>query len=352
MTVFGAKSTTEDVLAGVDLSGKRVLVTGVSAGLGVETARALGGHGAQVVGTARDLAKAERALRKAGAENVELVELDLADLKSVRAAADHLNAEGRKFDLVIANAGVMRTPFGHTVDGFETQFGTNHLGHFVFVNRIAPLIADGGRLVNLSSAGHRYSDVDLDDPNFECTPYDPMAAYGRSKTANILFAVEFDRRHKGRGVRSTAVHPGGIRTELDRHMKPGELDEWVAKIDADLANRGEPPLEFKSVPQGAATSVWAGVVATGDEIGGSYCADCHVVTNVTDREISVLSDGVRPYALDPERAKALWAKSEKMVGERFGRSRAGPIQAQLPRRRSESGGSDEPQNYRLPGLSE
>jgi mono/diheme cytochrome c family protein len=153
-------------------------------------------------------------------------------------------------------------------------------------------------------------------------------------------------------VRSTAVHPGGIRTELDRHMKPGELDEWVAKIDADLANRGEPPLEFKSVPQGAATSVWAGVVATGDEIGGSYCADCHVVTNVTDREISVLSDGVRPYALDPERAKALWAKSEKMVGERFGRSRAGPIQAQLPRRRSESGGSDEPQNYRLPGLSE
>jgi len=317
MTAFGAKSTTDEVLAGIDLSGKRVLVTGVSAGLGVETARALKAHGAEVVGTARDLGKAGRALREAGAWPIELVEVDLASLKSVRAAADQLNADGRSFDLVIANAGVMRTPFGHTTDGFETQFGTNHLGHFVLINRIAPLIADGGRLVNLSSAGHRYSDVDLEDPNFERTPYDPMIAYGRSKTANVLFAVEFDRRHKGRGVRATAVHPGGIRTELDRHMKPGELDELVAKIDADLASRGEPPLEFKTIPQGAATSVWAGVVASGSEVGGHYCADCHVVTNVTDGELSVLSDGVRPYALDPERAKSLWAKSEEMVGERF-----------------------------------
>jgi len=317
MTAFGAKSTTDEVLAGIDLSGKRVLVTGVSAGLGVETARALKAHGAEVVGTARDLGKAGRALREAGAWPIELVEVDLANLKSVRAAADQLNADGRSFDLVIANAGVMRTPFGHTTDGFETQFGTNHLGHFVLINRIAPLIADGGRLVNLSSAGHRYSDVDLEDPNFERTPYDPMIAYGRSKTANVLFAVEFDRRHKGRGVRATAVHPGGIRTELDRHMKPGELDELVAKIDADLASRGEPPLEFKTIPQGAATSVWAGVVASGSEVGGHYCADCHVVTNVTDGELSVLSDGVRPYALDPERAKSLWAKSEEMVGERF-----------------------------------
>jgi NAD(P)-dependent dehydrogenase (short-subunit alcohol dehydrogenase family) len=320
---FGATSTTDEVLAGVDLRGKCALVTGVSAGLGVETARALAAHGAQVVGTARDVAKAERALQSAnveaaaGAGSIDLIALDLADLKSVRAGAALLNAEGRKFDLVIANAGVMRTPFGHTADGFETQFGTNHLGHFVLVNRIAPLITDGGRLVNLSSAGHRYSDVDLDDPNFERTPYDPMVAYGRSKTANILFAVEFDRRHKGRGVRATAVHPGGIRTELARHMKPGELDEWVTKLDADLASRGEPPLEFKTVSQGAATSVWAGVVANGDEVGGRYCADCHVVTNVTERELSVLSDGVRPYALDPEHAKALWAKSEEMVGERF-----------------------------------
>src|SRR3984885_387515 len=216
---FGAKSTTEDVLTGVDLKGKRILVTGVSAGLGVETARALASHGANVVGTARDLDKAKRTtseVSKAAAESgssFEVIELDLASLKSVRAAADKLVSDGRLFDVVIANAGVMATPLGKTEDGFETQFGTNHLGHFVFVNRIEKLIKDGGRLVNLSSAGHRFSNVDLNDPNFETTPYDPFVAYGRSKTANILFAVEFDRRHRDRGVRATAVHPGGIMTE-------------------------------------------------------------------------------------------------------------------------------------------
>src|SRR5271155_4584379 len=214
-TTFGATSTTDDVLAGVNLTGKRILVTGASAGLGVETARSLVAHGAQVVGAARDLNKAKTAteqVRKDAAAHggsFELVELDLANLKSVRACADRLLAKGEPFDVVIANAGVMATPFGHTADGFETQFGTNHLGHFVLVNRIAALIRTGGRLINVSSAGHRYANVDLDDPNFERTPYDPLVAYGRAKTANILFAVEFDRRHKARGVRATAVHPGG-----------------------------------------------------------------------------------------------------------------------------------------------
>jgi len=315
--LFGAQSTTDEVLAGVDLTGKRVLVTGVSAGLGVETARVLAAHGAEVVGTARDLAKAERALKDAGAENVELVEIDLADLKSVRAGADQLLADSRKFDLVIANAGVMATPFEHTADGFERQFGTNHLGHFVLVNRIAPLIKDGGRLVNLASSGHRFSDVDLGDPNFERTPYDPFVAYGRSKTANILFAVEFDRRHKHRGVRATAVHPGGIQTELDRYMDGDALPNMIATLNADLAKEGKPPFEFKTIPQGAATSVWAGAVANADEVGGRYCENCHVTTNITEAAISAISEGVRPYALDPEHAKALWTKSEEMVGERF-----------------------------------
>src|SRR5271154_2305258 len=201
---FGATSTTDNVLAGKDRGGKRVLVTGVSAGLGVETARALVAHGAHVVGAARDLAKAERAtgqVRAAATKTgaFELVALDLASLASVRACADALLARAEPFDLVIANAGIMACPFGHTADGFETQFGANHLGHFVLVNRIASLIAPGGRLVNLSSSGHRYSDVDLEDPNFERVPYDPMIAYGRSKTANILFAVEFDRRHRAHG---------------------------------------------------------------------------------------------------------------------------------------------------------
>jgi NAD(P)-dependent dehydrogenase (short-subunit alcohol dehydrogenase family) len=311
--VFGATSTTDEVLDGIDLSGKRVLVTGVSAGLGVETARTLAAHGATVVGTARDLDKARTALAAAGVDSIELVEMDLASLASVRAAADALNAKSEPFDLVIANAGVMATPFGLTEDGFETQFGTNHLGHFVFVNRIAGLIAPGGRLVNLSSAGHRYSDVDLDDPNFERTEYAPFIAYGRSKTANILFAVEFDRRHKARGVRATALHPGGIATELARHMAEGELQAMVDSINASRP-AGAPPFELKSIPQGAATTVWAGIVAPADEVGGLYCEDCHVAEFTEGAE---LRSGVRDYALDPERAKALWAKSEEMVAERF-----------------------------------
>src|SRR5712691_8142713 len=243
-TPFGATSTTDDVLSGVNLKGKRILVTGVSAGLGVETARSLVAHGAQVVGAARDLNKATAAtqqVRTDAATNggrFELIELDLANLKSVRACADALLAKGQPFDVVIANAGVMATPFGHTVDGFETQFGTNHLGHFVLINRIASLIRNGGRLINLSSAGHRYSNVDLDDPNFERTPYEPFVAYGRSKTANILFAVAFDQRHRGRGVRAAAVHPGGIRTELGRHMDSAQLQKMVDQINQQLAAEG------------------------------------------------------------------------------------------------------------------
>jgi len=318
---FGSTSTTNDVLSGKDLSGKRVLVTGVSAGLGVETARALAAHGAQVVGAARNIAKAKRATAEVRAQaanggGLELVELDLASLENVRACADALVADGRPFDVVIANAGVMRTPFGHTADDFETQFGTNHLGHFVLVNRIASLIVPRGRLVNVTSYGHRYSDVDLADPNFERTPYDPTVAYGRSKTANILFAVEFDRRHRARGVRATALHPGGILTELGRHLQPGELEATVERINAQLRAEGRPPFQFKTIPQGAATSVWAAFVAAAEMVGGRYCEDCQV-SQVTDGLISPVSPGVRPYALDPEHAKALWSRSEELVGERF-----------------------------------
>ncbi|MGN6356587.1 MAG: SDR family NAD(P)-dependent oxidoreductase [Novosphingobium sp.] len=318
--MFGATSTTEDVLKGVDLKGKRYLVTGVSAGLGVETARALAAHGADVVGTARNLAKAEGAtdaVREAAWANgggFEIVEADLASLASVRAAADAINAAGKTFDGIIANAGVMAAPFGKTADGFETQFGTNHLGHFLLVNRIAGLLKPGGRLVNLSSAGHRFSDVDLDDPNFERTEYEPFIAYGRSKTANALFAVEFDRRHRDKGIRAAAVHPGGIMTELDRHMPEGALDGLLDEINAAKAAAGEEPMAWKSIPQGAATSVWAAVVAPADEVGGKFCEDCHVAGF---NESEGLTGGVKSYALDADNAKALWAKSEQMVGERF-----------------------------------
>lgn len=323
-TLFGATSTTDEVLSGVNLKGKRILVTGVSAGLGVETARSLVAHGAQVVGAARDLNKAKVAteqVRKDAAANggsFELVELDLANLKSVRACADALIKKGEPFDVVIANAGVMATPFGHTADGFETQFGTNHLGHFVLVNRIASLIRDGGRLINLSSAGHRYSNVDLDDPNFERTPYEPFVAYGRSKTANILFAVAFDKRHRHRGVRAAAVHPGGIQTELGRYAEPGRIEKVIEQLNQQLAAQGKGPFQWKSIPQGASTSVWAAVIAPANEIGGQYCENCHVAHLVPDdASITVVSEGVRGYALDPNNAEALWKKSEELAGESF-----------------------------------
>jgi NAD(P)-dependent dehydrogenase (short-subunit alcohol dehydrogenase family) len=322
--IFGATSTTEEVLSGVNLRGKRILVTGVSAGIGVETARSLVAHGAHVVGAVRDLAKAETATAQVRTDaaaqggSFELIALDLGNLKSVRACADALLAAGKPFDVVIANAGVMATPFGHTADGFETQFGTNHLGHFVLVNRIAPLMGAGGRLINLSSAGHRFANVDLQDPNFERTPYQPFAAYGRSKTANILFAVAFDRRHRERGVRAAAVHPGGIPTELGRHLEAGQIQTMVDQMNKQLAAEGKGPFEWKTIPQGAATTVWAGVVAPAEEIGGRYCENCHVGNVVPeDANISAISEGVRGYALDPNNAEALWKKSEEMVGESF-----------------------------------
>lgn len=309
---FDAQSTTEDVLAGVDLTGKRVLITGVSAGLGVETARAAAAHGANVVGTARDVAKAKAALAPHADLGITVVECDLASLESVRACADGLADNGDIFDVVIANAGVMNAPFGHTEDGFETQFGTNHLGHFVLVNRVAPLIVDDGRVIILSSAAHRASDVDLDDPNFETTEYAPFPAYGRSKTANVLFAVELDRRLKSRGIRATALHPGGIMTELMRHTTPEVMQEMIVSSGRAPTSQGERPSGLKTVPQGAATSVWTAFVAPADEIGGRFCEDCHVAEiNETDYA------GVRPYAVDPERAQALWALSEAMVGEKF-----------------------------------
>ncbi|MFC0085443.1 SDR family NAD(P)-dependent oxidoreductase [Dyella flava] len=318
---FGATSTTDDVLSGVNLRGKRVLITGVSAGLGVETARALVSHGAHVIGTARDLVKAEHATagiqaQAANGGGLKLMALDLASLASVRTCSEALLDEDQLFDVVIANAGVMWTPFGRTADGFETQFGTNHLGHFSLVNRIAELIAPRGRLVVVASTGHRGSDVDLEDLNFDRTPYDPRLAYARSKTANILFAVEFDRRHRGRGIRATAVHPGVIKTELDRHMTPGEMGRVVEQINAMSMAAGHPPFQYKTVPQGAATSAWAAFVAPSDEVGGRYCENCQV-SPVIREFVSPMSPGVMAYAVDPENAHALWIRSEEMVGSRF-----------------------------------
>jgi NAD(P)-dependent dehydrogenase (short-subunit alcohol dehydrogenase family) len=307
---FGATSTTDDVLSSLELSGQRILVTGVSAGIGVETARALAARGARVVGTARNLEKAQATTEQARAQvasggGLELIELDLASLASVRRCADTLLLAGESFDIIIANAGLMAGPKLETVDGFEAQFATNYLGHFVLVNRIADLLKSGGRVVMVSSAGHRRADIDLEDPNFNKTPYNEFIAYGRSKTATILFAVEFNRRYKPRGIHATAIHPGAIQTETVKTMIEALGDRKDAAVAA---------YDWKTVAQGAATSVWAGCIATTDEIGARYCEDCHVA-EVNDDPAA--KTGVRSYALDPTRAKALWAKAEEMTGERF-----------------------------------
>ena len=311
---FGEQTTTDEVLDGIDLSGTQALVTGASAGLGQETARALAAHGASVILGVRDPEKGERAAEpiRAAAGNgasIELREVDLASLDSVRRFCDGVLADHDHLDLLIANAGLMAPPHGTTADGFESQFGTNHLGHFVLVNRLVPLLVAGApsRVVNLSSGGHRFGDVDLDDPNFERQEYDPWVGYGRSKTANVLFAVELDRRLRDQGVRATAVHPGMIVTELGRHLTEETLTAVVAA-------RGNRKVVQKEVPAGAATSVWAGVVADADAVGGRYCEDCQVSPVITE---SSDSPGVMAYALDPDTAAALWARSEELVGEQF-----------------------------------
>lgn len=317
-------STTDEVLEGVDLRGKRVFITGVSAGLGVETARALVARGASVIGTARDMEKAERAtqaVRNASEKNgssFEILPMDLADLASVRAVADRMIERNETFDLVIANAGIMATPFGHTKDGFELQFGTNVLGHYVLVNRLAPLMPKGARLIVLSSNGHRISDVDLNDPDFEHTAYDPWTAYGRSKTGDSLLAVAFDARHRERGVRAASVHPGGIYTELTRSIAPAEFQAAFQTMHERHLALGNPPFEGKTIPQGAATTVWAAVVASADAIGGHYCEDCNVAMLLADdAQVSPLSPGVRSYAINPAHAEALWAKAGELVGEQY-----------------------------------
>jgi NAD(P)-dependent dehydrogenase (short-subunit alcohol dehydrogenase family) len=314
---FGAKSTAADVLAGVNLEGKRFLITGASSGIGLETARALVSRGASIVGTVRNLVRgdtATAAVRDAATRwggELELIELDLASLSSVRAGADKLLASGRLFDAIIANAGVMATPFARTIDGFELQFGTNHLGHFALVTQIGPLLAEHGRLVVLSSQAHRVADIDRVDPNFEQRAYHPFVAYGRSKTANSLFAVEFDRRHRDRGVRAAAVMPGNSITDLARHFSADELEGLFETVGKARAGAGLPPAELKSISQATATSVWAAVVADRDPIGGKYLEAC-AIARVNDTP-NPFADGVRSYALDGDRAEQLWTQSEDLV---------------------------------------
>jgi len=312
MAAFGAESTTDEVLEGIDLSGQRILVTGASAGLGLETTRALAAHGASVTMGVRDLTKGAAAMEEVRASvpdaELDLRPLDLADLASVRAFAHGFLEDHPTLDVLIANAGIMACPYGTTVDGFELQFGTNHLGHFLLITELLPALiaADGARVVLLSSAGHRFGAVDLEDPGFERQPYDAWTAYGRAKTANVLCAVGLDRRHREDGVRAFAVHPGGIQTELGRHLTSDTLQVLVDRLAAA-------PTEtvWKTVPQGAATSVYAATSPDLDGQGGVYLEDCHVSAVTDDPDAR---EGVRAYALDPKIADALWDLSEQLVG--------------------------------------
>ena len=309
---FGFDSTTDEVLEGIDLGGRLALVTGASGGLGEETARALAAHGARVVMTARDIPKGEAAAAKiresTGNGDVEVIELELDSLESVRTCAKKFLASHDELNLLINNAGVMACPFAKTRDGFEMQFGTNHLGHFVFTNSILPALFKGapGRIVNLSSGGHRFSNVLFDDPHFENTEYHKFLSYGQSKTANIQFSVGLDARLKDRGIRVFAVHPGAIMTELSRHMQKADVDEL-------MANRGAAKMVFKPIPAGAATSCYAATSSDLDGEGGLYLEDCHVA-EVNDSDTH---NGVRSYALDPANAERLWTLSEELVGEKF-----------------------------------
>jgi NAD(P)-dependent dehydrogenase (short-subunit alcohol dehydrogenase family) len=304
---MSAHRTAAEVVAGLDLRGKICLVTGVSSGLGVETARVLAGAGATVVGTARDTAKARAALDGA---DVALGELELDSLASVRRFARWFDATYPALHALVNNAGVMACPLGHTQDGFERQFGTNHLGHFLLTGLLVPKLLAGApsRVVSVSSRGHLLAGPSFEDPHYERSPYDAWQAYGRSKSSNVLFAVELDRRLRARGVRANAIHPGGILTELGRHLTP----EAIAEMRERFRARG--PVAFKDVPHGAATQVWAAVSPELDGVGGEYLEDVqrsHLASGEND------SSGYARHAVDPEAAQRLWTLSEKLVGERF-----------------------------------
>jgi NAD(P)-dependent dehydrogenase (short-subunit alcohol dehydrogenase family) len=307
---FGATSTAAEVLDGIDLSGKLAIVTGGYSGIGLETTRALTAAGAHVVVPARRRAVAAEAL--AGIDGVEVDELDLGDLESVRAFADRFRASGRGLDLFIGSAGVMACPETRVGPGWEAQFATNHLGHFALVNRLWPAFTPGARVVSVSSRGHHFSPIRWDDVQFD-QGYDKWQAYGQAKTANVLFAVHLDRLGRDAGVRAFALHPGSILTNLLRHV---EQEERVAQgwIDED----GNVNDRFKTPEAGAATQVWAATSPQLDDLGGLYLEDCEVAEpapdGAGDGQAVALRVGVRDYAIDPDQAARLWELSAELTG--------------------------------------
>jgi NAD(P)-dependent dehydrogenase (short-subunit alcohol dehydrogenase family) len=320
-TGFGAGSTIWDVSEGVDLSGRRAIVTGASSGIGIETARALAATGAEVTLAVRDTNAGERTasdIRQTTGAVIRVVRLDLADLDSVRAFT---SAWHGPLHLLINNAGVMALPSRQlTARGWELQFATNHLGHFALTCGLHDALAAGAhagteaRIVSLSSRGHLRSPVVFDDPHFDERPYDPWLAYGQSKTANVLLAVEAHRRWSHEGITANAVHPGAIfETNLSRHMTPDVLERVWAQVRERQARAGG--FGFKTREQGAATTV---LVATSQQlhgIGGRYFEDCNEARTLPADFSPETASGVAPYALDPDNAARLWELSERLIGE-------------------------------------
>ena len=314
MSEFGWSSTTDEVLTGIDLSGRTVFITGANSGLGRETARAMASRGAHVIMAGRDQAKLDEAVAAIQAEHpkaqLDTITVDLGSLENIRAATSRARQRFQKIDLLINNAGVMATPFLHTADGFEMQFGTNHLGHFALTGELFPLIERGHlkRIVNLSSRGHHFAPVDFEDPHFERRAYDPWTSYGHSKTANVLFTVGLEARFAVLGIHAYAVHPGGIQTNLGRHMTPEMMEALMARVTSK-----DTGFQWKTIPQGAATSCWAATAPELEGKGGVYCEDCHVAE--VDDESS--TGGVRSYALNPSFADRLWKLSEELTGVQY-----------------------------------
>lgn len=312
---FGHTSTTSEVLEGLDLSGKRALVTGASGGLGLETARALAEKGAAVTLAVRDAAKGEKVAAEirssTGNAQVDVQQVELDVPASVRAFGARVVAEGRPIHMLINNAGVMASPLERTAEGWELQFATNHLGHFLLTASLLPLLKAAGnsRVVNLSSAGHRLGPVRLDDPHFQRGDYDKWEAYGQAKTANIWFSNELTRRATRHGIVSNAVHPGGIMTDLGRHLNEDDIKELMARQP-----KGGGGIRWKEVPAGAATSVWAATAPELEGRGGLYLEDCHVGVPKQSEDDA---DGYSPHAMDEVGAVRLWELSEELLGFQF-----------------------------------
>lgn len=309
---FGAATTVEDVVKNVDLTGKVAIVTGGYSGIGLVTAKTLASAGAQVIVPARDQVKARETLKPY--PQLILESLDLMDPSSVDGFADRFLSSNQALHILINNAGIMAPPLVRDSRGYESQFSTNHLGHFQLTARLWPALrkANGARVVSVSSRGHMRSPVNFEDWNFEKHEYERWAAYGQSKSANALFAVKLDEIGKEHNVRAFSLHPGGIITDLIRHMATEDLQKAGA-IDADGKPVIDPENNMKTPEQGAATNVWCATSHLLDEMGGVYCENCDIAVSVPDDSKEML--GVRPWAIDPDLADRLWSLSEALTGK-------------------------------------